>query len=181
VTSLNGEPESGVTVRAVARPSGDKCAGSMEESESGADGYFRIRGLRPGCQYDIAVRVGAQRFSHVSPELVTVTTKEEDTEGFKFIAFRQLSTFDLSGNVVTPNEFLPFIKVRANDRSSYFLCMFFFLLQVKLNSLQLVEESISKYGRIFARFFIAQGIEYDGQYKNIIRKRFCGFVVGENH
>nr|CAB3264401.1 nodal modulator 1 [Phallusia mammillata] len=121
VTSLNGEPEQDIPVRASSKSSEKTCVGLIEEGISGNDGRYRVRGLRPGCVYDVTVHDVTRRFSHVTPEVVTLEADEHDHEGLRFIAFRQLSGFELSGNVITPVEFLPFIKMvlyRANDSTS---------------------------------------------------------------
>ncbi|XP_078493068.1 BOS complex subunit NOMO1 [Ciona intestinalis] len=111
VTSLNGEPEPDCVVRAKVVSGGDHCAGHIEEATVGVDGAYRVRGLRPGCHYDITVRDSANRFSRLSPDHVTLETKKEDVRGLRFIAFRHMTGFELTGRVVTEQEFLPFIKM----------------------------------------------------------------------
>uniref|UniRef100_F6VG31 Uncharacterized protein n=1 Tax=Ciona intestinalis TaxID=7719 RepID=F6VG31_CIOIN len=110
VTSLNGEPEPDCVVRAKVMSGGEHCA---EEVTVGVDGAYRVRGLRPGCHYDITVRDPANRFSRLSPDHVTLETKKEDVRELRFIAFRHMTGFELTGRVVTDQEFLPFIKVRG--------------------------------------------------------------------
>ncbi|XP_076818346.1 BOS complex subunit NOMO1-like [Clavelina lepadiformis] len=111
VTSLNGEPETGTVVRALSQSGENNCAGLGEEGTSGNDGSFRIRGLHPGCEYNVSVYDGAERFSRIAPQHVTIIMKEEDVDNVKFVAFRSVVGFELSGYVITPQQFLPHIKL----------------------------------------------------------------------
>ena len=111
VSSLNGEPETGIHVRALSRPVTDECRNLVEEAVTENDGTFRIKGLRPGCVYDFSVRDKEDKFSRVSPEKLSLTVGQEDLTNIRFIAFRPLTGFELSGYIVTPVEFLPFVKV----------------------------------------------------------------------
>ena len=111
VTSLNGEPEVGVQVRALSRGENDQCRNLGEEALTESEGRFRVRGLRPGCTYDLSVRDKDGKFSRVAPGLVSVNVREEDSFDIRFIAFRPLTGFELSGYVATSIEHLPFVKV----------------------------------------------------------------------
>uniref|UniRef100_H2ZM50 SD-repeat containing protein B domain-containing protein n=1 Tax=Ciona savignyi TaxID=51511 RepID=H2ZM50_CIOSA len=121
VTSLNGEAEPSSVVRAKAKEAPEHCKGHIEEATVGNDGEYRVRGLRPGCHYDVTVRDSSERFSRVAPEHVTLETKEADAHGFRFIAFRHMTGFELSGRVVTEQDYLQHIKMvlyRSTDPSS---------------------------------------------------------------
>ena len=103
----------GVFVRALSRPDGEECRGLGEEAMTENDGVFRIKGLHPGCSYDFSVRDKEEKFNKVAPEHLTMAVTNEDLTNIRFIAFRPLSGFELSGYVITPIEYLPSIKVRS--------------------------------------------------------------------
>ena len=113
VSSLNGEPEAGAVVRAMATADSGDCLSLGEEGLTENDGTFRIKGLRPGCNYDVTVRNKDDKFSRVAPEIFPLTVANDDFTDIRFIAFRPLTGFELSGYVITSNEFLPFIKVSS--------------------------------------------------------------------
>lgn len=109
VTSLNGEVEQGVIVEAV----GDRPECNQEESKTEADGSYRIRGLQPKCTYQI--RLKSEVNPHIeksAPQFHELVVKDSDFTGINIIAFRRNNQMDISGNVVTPEEFLQHLKVR---------------------------------------------------------------------
>merc|ERR1739838_19837 len=119
VTSLNNEPEVKVSVRAKIVAS-ESCSGPVEGAETGVDGKYVIKGLKPGCDYTIAVHDASSKFASLVPSSVVKTISPEDITNMNFIAFRPLNDFYLSGYLSTKREFLPFIKIelyRASDPS----------------------------------------------------------------
>uniref|UniRef100_A0A803TKA5 Prealbumin-like fold domain-containing protein n=1 Tax=Anolis carolinensis TaxID=28377 RepID=A0A803TKA5_ANOCA len=82
VSSLNGEPEQGVSVEAVGQ---GQCNMYGEDTITDEEGKFRLRGLLIG---------------------------SNDIENVNIIAFRQINQFDLSGNVITSSEHLPTLWVK---------------------------------------------------------------------
>ncbi|XP_039273388.2 BOS complex subunit NOMO1-like [Styela clava] len=107
VTSLNGQPESDVTVQAF---SISENVDHAEEANSDEQGHFRIKGLLPGTKYEVKVKK-SELFDRMSPSQVSINIKDGDVKDVRFIAFRTSSQFELSGNVVTNNEFLRYLKV----------------------------------------------------------------------
>ena len=119
VTSLNNEPEVKVSVRAKIVAS-ESCSGPVEGAETGVDGKYVIKGLKPGCDYTIAVHDASSKFASLVPSNVVKTISPEDITNMNFIAFRPLNDFYLSGYLSTKREFLPFIKVKRQQRDSLF-------------------------------------------------------------
>lgn len=109
VTSLNGEAEQGVIVEAV----GDKPECNQEESKTEPDGSYRIRGLQPKCTYQIRLKSEVNpHIEKAAPQYQELVVKDSDFTGINIIAFRRNNQMDVSGNVVTEEEFLPHLKVR---------------------------------------------------------------------
>lgn len=136
MTSLNGEPEVGVTVRAMCIAQEGECMALGEEGLTENDGAFRIKGLRPGCEYELTVRDKEEQFSRVIPEKVSLTVSNEDFTNVRFIAFRPLTGFEVSGYVITPMEFLPSIKVSLIGSRSLGFRLFLSDLEWKLHFIE---------------------------------------------
>uniref|UniRef100_A0A8B9G2P1 NOMO2 protein n=1 Tax=Amazona collaria TaxID=241587 RepID=A0A8B9G2P1_9PSIT len=82
VSSLNGEPEQGISVEAVGQKD---CSIYGEDTITDEEGKFRLRGLLVG---------------------------NSDIGDVNIIAFRQINQFDLSGNVITSSEYLSTLCVK---------------------------------------------------------------------
>ena len=111
VASLNGQPESGVTMRAVSTAVSGACVNHIEETTTSHDGSFCIRGLHPGCNYKVYVHDQSERFNRLMPKDVSIDVEKSDTTGVRFIAFRPSTDFDLSGDIITDRDNLPSLKV----------------------------------------------------------------------
>ncbi|ETE61234.1 Nodal modulator 1 [Ophiophagus hannah] len=91
VSSLNGEPEQGIAVEAVGQ---GECAIYGEDTVTDEEGRFRLRGLL------------------VSVLKTAELVGSDDVDNVNIVAFRQINQFDLSGNVITPSEYLPTLWVK---------------------------------------------------------------------
>lgn len=114
VNSLTGEAEPGVAVEAVGHGS-DYCQQFQEEALSEQDGTFRIRGLIPGCNYSISLKKGAESNQHIeraAPKEIIVKMESKDITDLRMIVFRHFNQMDISGNVVTSQEFLSSLKIK---------------------------------------------------------------------
>ncbi|WAR04700.1 NOMO2-like protein [Mya arenaria] len=111
VTSLNGEPESGLFVEALGQ--GD-CSMYQEESKTEQTGHYRIRGLQPNCTYEIRLKIGEmnKHIERAAPKSRFVVVENSDFTGVNIIAFRRMNQMDISGNVITDPEYLNTLKVR---------------------------------------------------------------------
>nr|XP_020828069.1 nodal modulator 2 isoform X4 [Phascolarctos cinereus] len=110
ISSLNGEPEQGVTVEAVGQ--GD-CSIYGEDTATDEEGKFRLRGLLPGCVYHIQLKVeGNEHIERALPQHRVIEVGNSDIDDVNIIAFRQITQFDLSGNVITSSEYLPSLWVK---------------------------------------------------------------------
>ncbi|XP_015215763.2 BOS complex subunit NOMO1 [Lepisosteus oculatus] len=110
VSSLSGDAEQGVAVEAVGQ---GECSLYSEDTVTDEEGHFRLRGLLPGCTYQIQLRAeGNEHIERALPQHRDVKVESSDIEGINIIAFRQINQFDLSGNVITSPEFLPTLWVK---------------------------------------------------------------------
>ncbi|XP_056891025.1 BOS complex subunit NOMO1 [Takifugu flavidus] len=110
VQSLSGDAERDVAVEAVGQ---DECSLYSEDTVTDEEGRFRLRGLLPGCKYLVQLRAeGNDHIERALPQHRSVEVGSSDIEGVNIIAFRQISQFDLSGNVHTSPEYLPTLSVK---------------------------------------------------------------------
>uniref|UniRef100_A0A8C2CBR5 Nodal modulator n=1 Tax=Cyprinus carpio TaxID=7962 RepID=A0A8C2CBR5_CYPCA len=110
VQSIGGDAEQGVAVEAVGQ---GECGVYSEDTVTDEEGRFRLRGLRPGCNYNIQLRgEGNDHIERALPPHKTIKVGDTDIEGINIIAFRQINQFDLSGNVITSSEHLPTLWVK---------------------------------------------------------------------
>jgi len=108
VTSLNGRPEKGAIVEAV----GAGACALQEEGITDAEGYYRIRGIRPNCPVTITVRTDKlEHLRRATPGSRVVTGDKVDVKDVNFIVFHEPTTFDITGFVDVPEEFVSTVKV----------------------------------------------------------------------
>ncbi|KAK7072547.1 hypothetical protein SK128_022649 [Halocaridina rubra] len=111
--SLSGEPETDVVVEAVGKD-GD-CTQYQEEAVSDAQGYFRIRGLLPKCQYELRLKAGAginQQVQRTLPSTRTVQTDNADVQDLKLIVLRPFNQMDVAIKVDTEPQYLSSLVAR---------------------------------------------------------------------
>lgn len=110
VSSLNGEPEQGISVEAVGQMD---CSIYGEDTITDEEGKFRLRGLLPGCVYHIQLKAeGNDHIERALPPYRPIEIANTDIDDVNIIAFRQINQFDLSGNVITSSEYLPTLWVK---------------------------------------------------------------------
>ncbi|XP_009090374.1 nodal modulator 1 [Serinus canaria] len=110
VSSLNGEPEQGVSVEAVGQKD---CSIYGEDTITDEEGKFRLRGLRPGCVYHVQLKAeGNDHIERALPQHRAIEVGSSDIDDVNIIAFRQINQFDLSGNVITASEYLSTLCVK---------------------------------------------------------------------
>ncbi|XP_050092182.1 nodal modulator 1 [Anopheles aquasalis] len=100
ITSLNGEPFPNVVVEAATN---EKCGNVLEEATSEFNGQYRIRGLTPGCQYQVRVRTGTGPTATVDrsiPRERVVDIGKADTRDVNLIAISPLAFVDVTVRVV---------------------------------------------------------------------------------
>lgn len=103
VSSLSGEAEKGVTVRAVLTGA---AAATPIEVQTDASGAYTFPTLVPG-EYKVEVATGgeadaagASRIARASPSSSTVTLTSADVSSVDFLSFRKPTKFDLTGEIV---------------------------------------------------------------------------------
>lgn len=114
VSSLTGEAEVGIAVEALGVPSGS-CSLYQEEAISEQGGAFRIRGLQPNCEYKLHLKPGADVNQHIeraTPKEIPIKVTDGDITGVRLIVFRYFGQMDVSGNILTNQEYLQTLKVR---------------------------------------------------------------------
>uniref|UniRef100_A0A8C5QXB5 Nodal modulator 1 n=1 Tax=Leptobrachium leishanense TaxID=445787 RepID=A0A8C5QXB5_9ANUR len=110
VSSLNGEPEQGVAVEAMGR---NDCSIYGEDTVTDEEGKFRLRGLRPDCVYHVQPKAeGNDHIERALPTYRSIEIGSNDIYDVNIIAFRQINQFDISGNVITPSEYLSTLSVK---------------------------------------------------------------------
>ncbi|XP_028914056.1 nodal modulator 3 isoform X2 [Ornithorhynchus anatinus] len=110
ISSLNGEPEQGVSVEAVGQ---NDCGIYGEDTVTDEEGKFRLRGLLPGCVYHVQLKAeGNDHIERALPQHRVIEVGNSDIDDVNIIAFRQINQFDLSGNVITSSEHLPSLWVK---------------------------------------------------------------------
>lgn len=120
INSLTGEAEIGVAVEAVGVNSGT-CSQYQEDAISEQGGSFRIRGLQPNCEYAVRLKQAVDVNQHIeraTPEERIVKVTGGDINGIRLIVFRRFNQMDISGNVITKQEYLPSLKVRLYKEDS---------------------------------------------------------------
>ncbi|TRZ04195.1 hypothetical protein DNTS_011991 [Danionella cerebrum] len=114
VQSIGGDAEQSVAVEAVGQ---NECGMYHEDTVTDEEGRFRIRGLKPGCNYNIQLKKdGNDHIERALPPHKTIQVSSAwgnaDIEGLNIIAFRQMNQFDLSGNIITSSEHLSTLWVK---------------------------------------------------------------------
>lgn len=117
VNSLNGEGEAGITVEAMGLGETEGCNISQEEAKTDAGGSFRIRGLKPGCNYAVRVKSadtcpGNGLLARTTPPEMLITMEANDVSSILFIALRKIKDMDVSGYIKTPVEHVSTLKVK---------------------------------------------------------------------
>ncbi len=117
--SLNGEPEPGIIVEAIGIRNvvtnvKFNCSQLQEEAVSEANGSFRIKGLRPECQYAVRIKLSDEKNKHISqsiPKIHLIRVEDHDVTNIRLVVFRKMTQMDVSGDVLTDYEHLPSLKV----------------------------------------------------------------------
>ncbi|KAL1445187.1 hypothetical protein MTO96_029294 [Rhipicephalus appendiculatus] len=111
VSSVTGEAEPGVSLEALGTGT---CQGHQEEALSDNEGAFRLRGLLPGCAYQLQLKPGAnphiERAEPPKRELVVINA---DLTNVRVIVFRFFNQMDITGQIVTDPKHLPNLKIRV--------------------------------------------------------------------
>ncbi|KAH6937604.1 hypothetical protein HPB50_001893 [Hyalomma asiaticum] len=111
VTSVTGEAEPGVSLEALGTGT---CQGHQEEALSDAEGAFRLRGLLPGCAYQLQLKPGANpHIERAEPPKRQLIVTDADLTNVRVIVFRFFNQMDITGHIVTDAKHLPGLKVRV--------------------------------------------------------------------
>ncbi|KAH7961789.1 hypothetical protein HPB52_012152 [Rhipicephalus sanguineus] len=109
VSSVTGEAEPGVSLEALGTGT---CQGHQEEALSDNEGAFRLRGLLPGCAYQLQLKPGANpHIERAEPPKRELVVTNADLTNVRVIVFRFFNQMDITGQVVTDPKHLPSLKV----------------------------------------------------------------------
>jgi hypothetical protein len=118
--SLNGDAANGVSVEARGvRNLIDSqlitCNVLQEDAVSESNGTFRIKGLRPECEYEVQLKSNDEKNNGIErsiPAKQIVRVKDSDIYGDKLITIRRWTHMDVSGDVLSTQSLLSSVKVR---------------------------------------------------------------------
>jgi len=114
--SLSGVAEENVGIEAVGL---HKCSEFHEAALSDKNGFFRLRGLQPGCAYNIRmVKSDGSPIERLAPTNQVVNVQQEDIPNIKFIVFHKPTKFHLTARIETELDFLPTLKVILYEESN---------------------------------------------------------------
>ncbi|KAK5972399.1 hypothetical protein GCK32_016599, partial [Trichostrongylus colubriformis] len=99
VREMSGSSVVGVMVEALS----EQCDQHQSEAVTGQDGSYRIRALRPGCQYRVSIKAGADGAAapHCFPSQFDVRMTAEDLKGLDMVAAPYDLNTDLAVEVNT--------------------------------------------------------------------------------
>ncbi|XP_037561921.1 nodal modulator 2-like [Dermacentor silvarum] len=111
VSSVTGEAEPGVSLEALGTGT---CQGHQEEALSDTEGAFRLRGLLPGCAYQLQLKPDANpHIERAEPPKRQLVVTNADLTNVRVIVFRFFNQMDITGQIVTDAKHLPGLKVRV--------------------------------------------------------------------
>lgn len=110
VATLAGVPEENVGVEAIGL---HKCSEFQESTVSDENGNYRIRGLQPGCSYNIRLMKSAanEQVERLAPENQVVQVQQEDITKIHFLVFMKPTKFQVTAQIETDFKLLPTLKV----------------------------------------------------------------------
>lgn len=110
VSSLSGIPEEKVAVEAVGL---HKCSEYQETTVSDNNGNYKLRGLVPGCAYNIRMMKSEENahIERLAPANQVHQIQHEDITDVNFIVFMKPTKFHLTVQLQTEYEYLSTLKV----------------------------------------------------------------------
>lgn len=114
VVSLNGHPEVGLTIEAIGN-------GQVEEVQTNENGLYHLKGLQPGIKYNVRVKKGESNpsvWKAIPSSGIDFEMKNEDLENVDFLVISKQNSFEISGVVDVPLEFLSNLRVELISDSS---------------------------------------------------------------
>lgn len=120
VTYLNGEPFSNILVEAISIPT-EVCSEHQEESSSEGNGFYRIRGLQPGCQYTVQLKQSDvnQLVDRSIPLRTTITITDTDVQNINIIGISQIAFVDVIARIVaSQNDYYKTLRIQLLKKGS---------------------------------------------------------------
>lgn len=116
--SLSGVAEEDVGIEAVGL---HKCSDLHESTTSDKNGFYRLRGLQPGCAYNIRMIKSdgsVNPIERLAPANQVVNVQQKDITDLKFIVFHKPTKFHLTAHIDTELEYLSSIKVLLYEENN---------------------------------------------------------------
>lgn len=121
VTTLSGDPFPNVLVATTAK---EPCEISHQEDATTEKntGNYRIRGLLPGCSYDVQVKSGSTENSNVDrtvPVSHTIQIEQTDVKDVNFVAFSPIAFVDVIARVyASKNDYYKSLRIKLYKKGS---------------------------------------------------------------
>jgi len=114
VSSLSGLPQEKITIEAVGM---HKCTEYQESAKSDENGQYKLRGLQPGCAYNIRMMKNEEnsQIERLAPANQVFQIQQEDITNVNFIVFMKPTKFHLTAHIDTELDYLPTLKVLLYD------------------------------------------------------------------
>jgi len=114
--SLSGVPEENVALEAVGL---HKCSEFHESAVSDRNGFYRLRGLQPGCSYNVRMmKSDNSPIERLAPTNQVFAIQHGDIANVRFIVFHKPTKFHLTGHIETELEDLPTLKVLVYEENN---------------------------------------------------------------
>jgi len=110
IASLAGIGEESVGIEAVGL---HKCSEYHESTVSDGNGNFRIRGLQPGCSYNVRLVKSStnEQIERLAPESHVIQIQQEDVTDIHFLVFMKPTKFYITAQIETEFKLLSTVKV----------------------------------------------------------------------
>lgn len=120
MSSLNGEPFAQVNIEATAN---EKCSHHQEEATTENNGKYRLRGLNPGCEYNVRVKDAGVAGSNVDrsiPATRNIEISSQDIHNVNFLAISPINFVDVTARVTAAsNDFYKTLRVIMYRKGAY--------------------------------------------------------------
>lgn len=120
ISTLSGEPFPNVLVTTVAK---EPCEITHhEDATTEKNGNYRIRGLLPGCSYDVQVKSGSTENSNVDrtvPAVHAIQIEKYDVKDVNFVAFSPIAFVDVIARVyASSNDYYKSLRIKLYKKGN---------------------------------------------------------------
>ncbi|XP_065652642.1 BOS complex subunit NOMO1 isoform X2 [Hydra vulgaris] len=116
LSTLSGIPQEKVAIEAVGI---HKCSDLHEASISDASGQYRIRGLQPGCSYNVRSKSDENlHIERLAPYNQVIQVSQEDINDLNFIVFMKPNKLHIAVSLEVQTEYLSSLKVMLYEEET---------------------------------------------------------------